>query len=110
MDLQRRVLGGKLQCRLDRVARFPQLAADYQQSVMARARALIEATLQLGIEQGEYRDIDVATTARIILDALDNELLQAHAFPAQAEPFEPHRYLDTLVELVTQGIAREPVS
>ena len=90
--------------------RFPQLAADYHQSIIVRARALIEATLQLGVDQGEYRDIDVATTARIILDALDNELVQAHALPTQAEPFVPHRYLDTLVELVTRGITREPVS
>ncbi len=92
-------------------ARFPQLAADYHRIITARARALIETTLRLGINQGEYRDIDVAYTARIVLDALDNELVQAHAFAsAQNEPFDAHRYLDTLVELVTRGIAREQAS
>ncbi len=88
-------------------ARFPQLAADYQRMITQRARALIEQTLQLGIDQGEYRKIDVACTARIILDALDNELVQAHAFPVQGDNFDAHRYLDTLLELVTRGVARE---
>ena len=87
--------------------RFPELAANYYR-ITRRARALIESTLRLGIEQGEYRDIDATYAARIILDALDNELVQAHAFAAHAEAeFDAHRYIDTLLELMLRGAARE---
>ena len=87
--------------------RFPELAADYYR-ITERARALVESTLRLGIEQGEYREIDVTYTARIILDALDNELVQAHAFAAHTDAdFDAHRYIDTLVDLMLRGAARE---
>jgi len=88
--------------------RFPQLAANYSATISTRAKRLIEHTLQLGIKQGEYRDMDVSYVARIILDALDNELIRAHAFNgAQAEAFDANRYIDTLVDLITRGVARE---
>jgi len=53
----------------------------------------------------------VKYTARIILDALDNELVQAHAFAAHADTeFDAHRYIDTLVDLLLRGAANEATS
>jgi AcrR family transcriptional regulator len=91
--------------------RFPTLAAEYHSTITCRARTLIESILELGIEQGEYRDIDVLYTARLILDVLDNELIQAHAFAAHADQqFDAHRFIDVLLDMVTNGICvAEPV-
>lgn len=88
--------------------RFPELAAHYHRTITQRARALIESTLELGVQQGEYRNIDVTYTARVILDSLDNELVQAHAFAdCEAHPFDAHRFIDVLLELVTRGISQQ---
>jgi AcrR family transcriptional regulator len=85
--------------------RFPELAANYQQAITQRARALISGILEMGIKNGEFRAIDVPYTARLILDALDNELIQAHAFAEQVDnPFEAHRFVDALLDLVMSGI------
>jgi len=91
--------------------RFPEYAAIYYNSVTTRAIALVSSTLELGIRQGEYRDIDVAYTARIIIDALENELVQTHAFAeAHAEPLDALRYIDALLALITRGAGREATS
>ena len=85
--------------------RFPELAANYHDSITRRARSLIESILELGIRQGEFRNVDVPYTARLILDALDNELIQAHAFAdAASEPFDAHRFIDVLLNLTIAGL------
>jgi AcrR family transcriptional regulator len=87
--------------------RFPELASNYYRTITLRARSLIESVLKLGIAQDEYRDMDVRYTARFILNALDNEVIQAHAFSADDDAqFDPHRFIDALLELVTKGLAK----
>lgn len=89
--------------------RFPELAASYHQSITRRARLLIEQILQLGISQDEFREVDVPYTARLILDALDNELIQAHAFAEHVrEPFDAHRFIDALLDLALTGLRKDP--
>jgi AcrR family transcriptional regulator len=86
-------------------AQFPELAASYHSRVTCRARELVERILQLGIEQGEYRDMDVDCTAHLILNALDNEQLQAHSLPAFDESrMDPHRFVDALMQLLLGGL------
>jgi AcrR family transcriptional regulator len=88
--------------------RFPELAASYHDSITRRARSLIEQMLQLGIDQGEFRQVDVPYTARLILDALDNELIQAHAFAEHVrEPFDAHRFIDVLLDLTITGLRND---
>jgi AcrR family transcriptional regulator len=86
--------------------RFPKLAASYQQAITHRARTLVAGILELGIASGEFRNnVDVDYTARLIVDALDNELIQAHAFSENgSKPFDAHRFIDVLLGLVVSGI------
>ena len=90
---------------------FPELAANYHETIIQRAQILIEQILNLGIANGEYRDIDVAYTARFILDSLNNELIQAHAFAEHVDsPFDAHRFIDVLLSVVTQGVGQNRVA
>ena len=85
---------------------FPELSANYYRMVTQRARKLLESILQLGIDRGEYRAMDVVHTARFILGALDNELILAHSLAAHAgDKLEAHRYIDALLQVVTTGVA-----
>lgn len=86
-------------------AQFPELATDYHARVTCRARELIQCILQLGITQGEYREIDVAGTAHLILNALDNEQLQAHSVPGFADMrIDPRDFIEALMQLVLGGV------
>ena len=86
-------------------AQFPELAASYHAQVTCRARELVQRILQLGITQGEYREMDVECTAHLILNALDNEQLHAHAFPEfERSRVDPHRFVETLMQLVLSGV------
>jgi AcrR family transcriptional regulator len=86
---------------------FPELAAVFYRTVTRRARKLFETILQLGIDRGEYRAMDVSYTARIIVDALDNELLLAHSLGEHDDKaFDAQRFVTALLALVTVGLIR----
>jgi AcrR family transcriptional regulator len=86
---------------------FPELAAVFYRTVTRRARKLFESILQLGIDRGEYRAMDVPYTARIIVDALDNELLLAHSLGEHDDQaFDTQRFVTALLALVTVGLIR----
>lgn len=84
---------------------FPELAETYYADVTGRARQLLARILQLGIDRGEYRAIDVDYTARCILNALDFELVSAHSlYQGREQDCEPQRYVETLLELIRAGV------
>lgn len=86
---------------------FPKLADAYHEEVTGRAHQLIGKILELGVRQGEYRAIDVPYTARCIVDALDYELVLAHALsPERRRDFDAQRFITALLELIRAGVAR----
>ena len=86
-------------------AQFPELAASYHSQITCRARELLQRILQLGIAQGEYREMDVECTAHLILNALDNEQLQAHSLPEfDGSRIDSHRFVEALMRLVLDGV------
>jgi AcrR family transcriptional regulator len=86
---------------------FPELAAVFYRTVTRRARKLFETILQLGIDRCEYRAMDVSYTARIIVDALDNELLLAHSLGEHDDKaFDSQRFITALLALVAVGLIR----
>ncbi len=85
-------------------AQFPELAATYHNHITCRARELVQRILRLGIAQGEYREMDVECTAHLILNALDNEQLQAHSLKEfDGSRIDPHRFVEALMRLVLDG-------
>jgi AcrR family transcriptional regulator len=88
---------------------FPDLAESFYGEVTGRARQLLARVLQMGIDRGEYREIDVEYTARCILNALDFEIVIAHSLErAREQDFDPQRYVETLIELILAGVSVAP--
>lgn len=76
--------------------------------VTERARQLLSSVLQKGVAQGEFRPIDIEYTARGMLNALDHELVLAHSFDRELrDDFDPHRYVDALLQLIVGGTTEE---
>ncbi len=92
---------------------FPELAASYFQRITLRARRLIESILQLGIDKGEYRAMDVPYVARCILNALDHELITQHSAGIASgggNELDPGHYVLTLLDLIHGGIRQTTAS
>jgi len=92
---------------------FPELAASHFQKITLRARRFIESILQLGIDKGEYRAIDVPYVARCILNALDHELITQHSAgiaSGKGNELDPAHYVSTLLDLIHTGIRQSAVS
>ena len=86
---------------------YPELAKNYYRNVTIRVRKLFEEILELGIKQDEYRPVDVPYTARIIVSLLDNELILTHSLGEYAdEKFDPQRFVDALLTMVSRGVGR----
>lgn len=91
---------------------FPELARDYFQSVSLRTRELLEGILRRGVDEGEFRDMDVHNTARAILAALEHQPVLYHSLgPHDPQPMDPRPFVDAVLDLVTHGLmkAAEPV-
>ena len=92
---------------------FPELAASHFQGITLRARKFIESILQLGIDSGEYRAIDVPYVARCILNALDHELITKHSAgigSSRGNELDPAHYVSTLLDLIHTGIRQSVVA
>jgi TetR/AcrR family transcriptional regulator len=88
---------------------FPELAASYYQRITLRARRLLERVLQLGIDRGAYRTVDVAYVARCILNSLDQEIITRHLVgTGETSDFDPARYITTMLNLIQHGINATP--
>lgn len=83
---------------------FPDIAETFFNTVTGRARQLLARVIRLGIERGEYREVDVDYTARCILNALDFEIVAAHACN---DDFDPHRFIDALLTLIEAGLTNK---
>jgi AcrR family transcriptional regulator len=85
--------------------KFPDLARVFHDTVMARARRLVRAVLERGVQRGEFRVADLDMTAEVITAAVLMHAVGRYSpgFNA-ADPPDPDRYIDVLVELALRGI------
>jgi hypothetical protein len=84
---------------------FPDLARFYHREVILRGFALMASIVKRGIQQGEFRDVDVEPTARAMMGPLLLMMLWRHSFQAhESEPLSAERYLDSYLTLVLEGL------
>lgn len=86
---------------------FPDLARFFHDEVMARSHALIERVLRLGIERGEFRPLDVHSTARFAVTPIVMAALWKHSFAQCGAPVDPVAYFESSLDVLLRGIARE---
>jgi len=84
---------------------FPELARFYYEEVILRGLAVMAGILRRGIQQGEFRKLDVEPTARAMMGPLLLMMLWRHSFQGfESEPLSAERYLDSYVSIVLEGL------
>jgi AcrR family transcriptional regulator len=90
---------------------FPELARFYHDEVIARSQAVMQRVLRLGIERGEFRDVDVAGVARLAVSPMLVATLWKHSFALCAPTqVDAQAYFETSLDILLRGIAREAPS
>ena len=86
---------------------FPEIAAFYQQEVVAPGHALLKRILQRGIHSGEFRPLNLDYTVYSLIAPMIFLLMWKHSMapccPA-TENIEPVTFIDNQVDLLLRGM------
>ncbi len=89
-------------------ANFPQLARFYYGEVVTRGHRLLAGVIERGIQNGEFRPVDLRAATKLALSPLMHAIVAQRAFAAcMPEGFDVRTYLDTHIELYLHGIAKQ---
>ncbi len=90
---------------------FPDIAAFYQQEVIAPGQLLIRRILQRGIDRGEIRPLDLDYAVFAIVAPMMFLILAKHS-PGICAPsalaMDPKKYIDTQLEAILHGLLASP--
>lgn len=92
---------------MSEASNFPELAAFYQQEVIAPGHDLIRRILQRGVDRGEFRPIDMKYGVYIVLAPMIFLMTWKHSLGAYMENGErlvPEEYLAAQVETILYGL------
>ena len=92
---------------MSEASNFPELAAFYQQEVMAPGHALIRRILQRGVERGEFRPIDLQYGVYTVLAPMIFLLTWRHSLgccPGIQDPLVPETYIAMQVDTILHGL------
>lgn len=88
---------------------FPKLAEFYVEAVVKRGVALLARILERGVARGEFRPVDPATAAPLVIAPVLLMALWAHSLGRHAEaPFEPRRVLDAHLDMLLRSLKPDP--
>lgn len=100
-------LGGIPKLMICEARNFPEVALYYHDNVIQRGKRLFARTLERGIASGEFRPLDVEYAVHALLGPLIIKTLWRHSFTAcgcGGAELDPERYLDTMVDLIVNGL------
>jgi len=88
---------------------FPDLARFYYDEVISRGRAVVSAALELGIERGLIRPVDVAAAVQVLMAPLLLLSIWRTSFSVcDSEACRPENYLPTYFDLILNGLLVQP--
>jgi AcrR family transcriptional regulator len=92
------------------VRNFPEIAEFYRQAVVEPGQALIGGLLQRGIERGEFRPVDIASTVYSIVFPMIMVCIHKHSIGAciDAQAMDGRRFIANHIDLVLAGLAPQP--
>ena len=89
-------------------ATFPELTRFYYDEVVTRGHRLMAGVIERGIENGEFRRVDVKLAAKLAMSPLMHATVVRRAFAScMPEDFNVQDYLDTHIDLYLHGIAKQ---
>jgi len=87
-------------------ATFPELTRFYYDEVVTRGHRLMAGVIERGIENGEFRSVDVKVAAKLAMSPLMHAVVVKRAFAlCMPEGFNVQTFLDTHIDLYLHGIA-----
>ena len=91
---------------------FPEIADFYQQEVMLPGRALIRQILQRGVDQGEFRPLDMDYAVFSVIAPMIFLIMWKHSMgPCTADTnLDPLRFITSQADILVNGVLRAPVS
>ena len=93
---------------LSEAANFPELARFYHEEIITRSHAIIERTLRLGVERGEFREIDTSNVARAAVAPLLLVAAWKFSFMKHAKvDLDAESFFETGLDLLLRGIHRD---
>ncbi|MEX8498133.1 MAG: TetR family transcriptional regulator [Leptothrix ochracea] len=91
------------------VHHIPELADFYQQEIVGPGEKIVADLLQRGIDQGEFRPVDVSMTVRSITLPLAMLCIHKHSLGCCGTqhqlPFDPDRFVQAHIDLVLAGLS-----
>lgn len=97
------------------VHHIPHLADFYQQEIVGPGEKILADLLRRGIDQGEFRDVDVSMAVRSITLPLVMLCIHKHSLGCCGAPtphpwpFDLDLFMSAHIDLVLAGLARHPV-
>jgi AcrR family transcriptional regulator len=89
-------------------ATFPELTRFYYEEVVTRGHRLMASVIERGINDGEFRPVDVMVAAKLAMSPLIHAVVARRAFSScMPEGFDVKKYLDTHIDLYLHGIANQ---
>jgi len=87
-------------------ATFPELTRFYYAEVVTRGHRLMAGVIERGINNGEFRPVDVMVAAKLAMSPLMHAVVARRAFVScMPEGFDVQKYLNTHIDLYLHGIA-----
>lgn len=88
---------------------FPELARFYHEEVISRGRALVAGALELGIERGLIRPVDIPSAVQVLMAPLLMLSVWRTSFSVcDADACRPEKYLPTYFDLILNGLLVRP--
>ena len=89
-------------------ANFPELADFYLDEVVQRGLGLISRILARGVARGEFRAVELASAAPLVIAPVLLMALWKHSLGRHAAaPFDPRRVLDAHLDILLRGLQPE---
>ena len=96
---------------MSEASNFPELAAFYQQEVIAPGNELIRRILQRGVERGEFRPMDINNAIHAVIAPMLFLMSWKHSFGAcvsNSDIIDPEKYLEQQVQILLYGLCPAP--
>jgi hypothetical protein len=89
-------------------ARFPEVAENYRQRVVAVARGAVERIFAEAVRSGRIRPVDPAAAARAAIGPIIFEALWSHVLRGDTAFTDPERFLNQHLDILFRGLEQEP--
>jgi AcrR family transcriptional regulator len=84
---------------------FPELAQFYQDEVITRGTRMVRSMLELAIERGEFRPLDVTQATQVLVAPVLMLITWKHSVsPCDRGEFNPSAFLDTFLDMALNGL------